>query len=154
MCKPILIGLILLQSLTGWSQETISSQGNHDVLTDVQVSWTLGELAIDEFRGNEIIVTQGIHQPSITIIKLGIEDELGNIRIYPNPTRSIISIEILGDEQQLDYSLIDPTGVQHESKGSLSGKATVDLSGYPSGMYILKVLQGQKMNFFKILKSN
>ncbi|MEQ9288803.1 MAG: T9SS type A sorting domain-containing protein [Cyclobacteriaceae bacterium] len=152
--KLIVLVLILLHSLTVWSQETISSQGSHDILTDCQVSWTIGELAIEEYRSDEIIVTQGVQQPSIRIVKLGLDDESGTINIYPNPTTSIINIEVLGDKKPIDLSIITPAGTLCKSKGSAFGKTKIDLSGYPSGIYILEIVPGHKINFFKILKSN
>lgn len=83
------------------------------------------------------------------------EAELVNldIRIYPNPTKGVLKVEIpgIGD--------IKPTLVVYNLQGkqlvhkTVSNQiSTINLSGHPAGMYIMKIVNGQESLDWKIIK--
>lgn len=83
------------------------------------------------------------------------EAELANleIRIYPNPTKGVLKVEIpdIGD--------IKPTLVVYNLQGkqlvhkTVSNQiSTINLSGHPAGMYIMKIVNGQESLDWKIIK--
>ena len=70
---------------------------------------------------------------------LGVEKQELTIGLYPNPTNSIVNLEILEDVQ---FELISPLG-QRVLQGFLSGdNKQIDLSKFPAGMYYL-LIEGQ-----------
>jgi hypothetical protein len=82
------------------------------------------------------------------------EDKLGEttIRIYPNPTRGELKVEISGVDETVAYWLFSRTGHLLEVKRQTSSQFTIDLSRDPSGMYILRLLINGKKSEWKILK--
>lgn len=83
------------------------------------------------------------------------EAKLANleIRIYPNPTKGVLKVEIpdIGD--------IKPTLVVYNLQGkqlvhkTVSNQiSTINLSGHPAGMYIMKIVNGQESLDWKIIK--
>jgi hypothetical protein len=84
------------------------------------------------------------------------EEKLGNqqILIYPNPTSGNVTIEIKGGEADVKTSvnLFDLYGKLLVSKTTMDTSIPVDLTGYPSGAYILKISVGDKVSDWKILK--
>jgi hypothetical protein len=70
-----------------------------------------------------------------------------NVRIYPNPTQGLFTIEH-DSRKNVTYQIIDLTG-KIILQGTLKGKLTpVDLAGYGNGVYILKI-DGQARQFIK-----
>ena len=76
-----------------------------------------------------------------------------DIRIYPNPTKGVLKVEIpdIGD--------IKPTLVVYNLQGkqlihkTVSRQiSTINLSGQPAGMYIMKIVNGQESLDWKIIK--
>lgn len=83
------------------------------------------------------------------------EAELENldIRIYPNPTKGVLKVEIpdIGD--------IKPTLVVYNLQGkqlvhkTVSNQiSTINLSEQPPGMYIMKIVNGEESLDWKIIK--
>jgi hypothetical protein len=74
------------------------------------------------------------------------ENDLNNLKIYPNPTSSYIHI-IHGDE--LEVILFDVLG-KEINRGLFKGK--VDVSYLDKGIYFLKILDGVNSSTHKIIK--
>ena len=83
------------------------------------------------------------------------EAELANlaIRIYPNPTKGVLKVEIpgIGDTKPrlVVYNL---QGKQLVHKTVSKQISTINLSGHPAGMYIMKIVNGQESLDWKIIK--
>ena len=83
-------------------------------------------------------------------------DSLGDkkILLYPNPTKGKITIEIAGYQQTSNSGLylyaISGNLLKSQPIGSTS--SDIDLSGYPSGVYILKIVLKNKNTEWKIIK--
>jgi hypothetical protein len=76
------------------------------------------------------------------------EDNLGNqkILICPNPTHGQLLVEIQGYEKETNTALylFDLSGKQLISKSLANSSMSLDLSGYPPGIYVMKILLGNK----------
>lgn len=59
-------------------QEVIGSAGSVNIVENVHISWTLGEVMIETFKKNNFYLTQGFHQPLIKTIALDEEYEFYN----------------------------------------------------------------------------
>ena len=79
-----------------------------------------------------------------------------NIQVYPNPTRNIANIKITGFNNSSSFQLYDIHGrllknqpIEHiENQPVL---ITLDLSAYPNGMYILKIIENDNIHTKRII---
>jgi len=82
-------------------------------------------------------------------------ERVGNhtARIYPNPTKGVLSIELAPvDTRQAIVSVYDITGKLLRRRKPVSGSCEVDLSPFPAGTYILMIATGQEGREWKIVK--
>ena len=77
-----------------------------------------------------------------------IEEYYSNISIYPNPTNNLIQIEIENYNGSFEAELYDFTGKLLASTNSTS----LSLSDYPTGIYLLKVVYGDRVEQLKVVK--
>lgn len=85
-----------------------------------------------------------------------LEEKIGDVtvKIYPNPTKGIIKVEIPEYKPELKgrgalYSL---KGKLLQTKVFDSSEIMVDLTGYPLGTYVLRINLGKSESEWKILK--
>jgi hypothetical protein len=79
----------------------------------------------------------------------------GEIRIYPNPTRGVIEIELpTTSEGEFDYqfTILDMNGKVIIDKRKEPSRTSLDLSGEPQGLYFLHIRQGNVISKWKIIK--
>ena len=76
----------------------------------------------------------------IHVIVSGIEKTDGNmnIKIYPNPVTDELVIEIPGNNEKLNFEIINSIG-QIVFKGSLFDKTVVQTKNFASGSYLFKL---------------
>jgi hypothetical protein len=92
-----------------------------------------------------------------TIVSLAKKAEhTDNIKIYPNPTNDIISVQLVQDSMRKNkYSIYSPGG-QLLDKGILkSNNQDIDISDYSAGIYLLTITdrQGNRLTSRKIVKN-
>ena len=146
------------QSLT---PEVIATAGDHFANGNAHLSWTLGEVVIEAYApaGGTAQLTQGFHQTNLTIVAVDDPATSFQVRVYPNPTNGWVSIEEQPDSSPFSVVLSDAQGrvlysrTAHVPQGL---PRTLDLSGYPPGLYLLHLCSqdGQNIQFFKIVKYN
>lgn len=76
------------------------------------------------------------------------------VRIYPNPTRGQLRVEVQGDTQQYTYRLLSMGGAtiahgQHDGGSPLP----LDLSAQPDGAYLLQLIWPDDRCTYKIIKN-
>ncbi len=84
------------------------------------------------------------------------QDNLGDkkILIYPNPTQGQLKVDIEGyqEEPNSGLYLYNLSGNLITSKSPANSSTVLDLSPYPVGSYILKIIIGDKKTEWKIIK--
>ena len=84
------------------------------------------------------------------------EDLLGErkVVIYPNPTRGMIMIEFQGYGEMTGARLLlyNMQGNLLQQVNNVELSSIIDLTAYPSGMYILHLIEGMHRSEWKIIK--
>ena len=92
-----------------------------------------------------------------TILRLGEavstdEVEFIEMEIYPNPTKDFLTITATTENSvKMNYSLIDLMGTEI-NKGNIFQSERINMQDLNSGMYILRLVQDDRMKSIKIMK--
>ena len=75
------------------------------------------------------------------------------IKIFPNPTKGMITVSIAGlDKEPARVLIFSPQGRLIADKEFTGTENTVDLSAQPVGIYLMKIVVGQLSTDWKIVK--
>ena len=77
-----------------------------------------------------------------------VSKESNNLSIFPNPTNNLIQIEIENHNGSFEAALYDFTGKLLEA----TNKTAISLTDYPTGIYLLKVSYGDRIEEVKVVK--
>lgn len=157
----ILISFLILANGSLFCQSTkpeiISTSGDYFKTTDVSLSWTLGESVSETFSSSNLILTQGFQQSHYLITSIDdIASDAFKIKVFPNPATDLINIEItsLTDSNAYYIKLLDLEGRELFSTKMNADKDHINMSLYPTGIYILNVSDNnmRPLQNFKIQK--
>jgi hypothetical protein len=76
------------------------------------------------------------------------EESSSNLKIHPNPTNTLIKIEIENYNGSFEAKLYDLNGKLLEATNSTN----LSLADYSSGVYLLKVVYGDRVEEIKVIK--
>lgn len=148
---------LLLFFFVSFAQESVNASGGGVTNVSNTISYSIGQPFYHQISGGGIILTEGVQQP-YEIITMGTSEysgiELG-IKVYPNPTSSLLFLKIDGVAlKDLSYQLFDSSGRNIFKDKIKQTETSIDLSSKPSGVYILSVFNTEKsIKTFKILKN-
>lgn len=122
-----------------------------------------GQTEVEYFYDNagnriarEIVLLQNSPQKNRSSEKKSYTDKLleYTIRIYPNPTKGNLQIDILeaNNETRGDINLYDLKGKLIDKANIDSGRIYFDLTTQPAGIYIMKIKIEDKSTSWKIIK--
>ena len=76
------------------------------------------------------------------------------VKIYPNPTKGQLQTELSGFDftQKSGIYVYGPTGTLLLQIAPAKPSDVIDLSAYPSGIYIMRIIIGDKVSEWKIVK--
>jgi hypothetical protein len=76
------------------------------------------------------------------------------IKIYPNPTEGILTVEIVNftNDLQAEFLLTDLSGKVINRQKATSGYQTFNLSNQPAGIYLLRIQINGENTTWKIIK--
>ncbi len=83
------------------------------------------------------------------------EMSLGDVSVYPNPTNGVFTLKIDNEYRNTDIAIIDLNGRKIYSE-MISNQAsevvkTIDLTTYGAGFYLLRITQGDKTSYKKVV---
>jgi len=148
---------LLLFSLLSFAQESVNASGGGVTNASNTISYSIGQPFYHQVNGGGVTLIEGVQQP-YEIITLGTSEyseiQLG-MKVYPNPTSSLLFLKIEGIElKNLSYQLFDSSGRNIFQDKIKQAETSIDLTSKPSGVYILNVLNTQKsIKVFKIIKN-
>lgn len=145
-------------------QYIISPTGSSDIHQNIQVNWTIGEMAIKTFTTSNYMLTEGFHQPLLSVEEIINNNELSrleklNISIWPNPTSSILQIKINSEFNEIgliSLKTIEGRDLQSTTVSLYSGHYEFAMGIYPPGVYLLRLINegGALLKTYKIIKIN
>jgi hypothetical protein len=93
------------------------------------------------------------HQPTDSVV---IKETIGErtIKVFPNPTRGALGIEIQGGDPKHEIRLMiySGAGAVLYNQPATEGLNPIDMTQYPQGWYILRVVAGTEKREYKIVK--
>lgn len=77
-----------------------------------------------------------------------------NIRIYPNPTKGHLKVEVMGYESADNclLQLFNATGTQLINRKTTSAYTEINISNQPNGIYFLQITLNGENTKWKIIK--
>jgi hypothetical protein len=150
--------LIILLLCSFWTivvqaQQTIPVTGGNATGSTGSVSYSVGQILYNTILGTNGTVAQGVQQPYEISVVTAIENTEGitlEYKVYPNPTKGLITLTINGNFR---YRIYDLSGILLQDKKIESGKTEISLESHSFSMYFLKVIKdNQEVKVFKIIK--
>jgi hypothetical protein len=143
MKKPFFIlssALLFAGSGVAQTLELIGAAGEEAQNAQTQISYSIGELIVDEGNGNDFSVTQGYQQSNLTVTGVNNPEVSEMMRIYPNPTSDFIILESLEIDQIESLQLFDEkAALVWSNEKPNSDRVQISLESYAAGIYFLNV---------------
>ena len=152
----IIVFSAFLLSAQSIQNDVISSGGASSSSANLQIEYTIGEPVIETFETTNLTLTQGFHQPSLTITSIEEPEGLTDISFFPNPVTDELTIEIPPHYSgEFLCSLFDLNGKLLSASTLVGGSNTINMHSFATGTYLLqirKVSTSEVLNA-KILKT-
>lgn len=143
-------------SIFSQNQEVLTTQGGYTEFDNGEsMSWTLGEIAIETISNDELTLTQGFQQSTLsyTVISTSVNSALQiELSVFPNPTSEVLNLksEIAPD---MKYQLFDKSGKMVLFNDIENTTETINMAELKASTYILRVIQNQEqLKSFQIIK--
>lgn len=122
-----------------------------------QTNFEFGYDAAGNRISRTIVLKSAIIQDGLTASQLEnpIEEKIGfaTTRIYPNPTKGLLHLEISSENnQEASFTVHDINGKLIIQKDAFLYNADINLSPNPAGIYILRVFIGNDSKEWKVIK--
>jgi len=136
-------------------QEVVSSAGAYHNTSQGSLSWTIGEGITETMTAYAFMLTSGFHQSELTITAIaatGIPE--ADVRVYPNPVTSYLTVETAGDPQDYEVLLYDLQGNLLYRKDIFMQTEVVDMRFYAPGVYLIRIVKtdNSKQKYFQVIK--
>ena len=146
-------------SQTGFitSPQVISNAGGHLAQDNYNVSFTIGEIAIESYINQPIILTQGFHQENYQVINLDEPALHYDIRVFPNPTQNQLNISFDIPKNTATIIVTDILGGIVYSKPDIltDEDLVIELESFSQGIYWIEItLNKSERIIYKIQKIN
>ena len=129
------------------AHQVIAAGGDYFEATSTNISWTLGELAAENFTVGDLFLTQGFQQGNMVVTSIHRIQAEFVLKAYPNPVLDILIVET--EKQDLNYRLVDVSGNVLENGIIKSLSFELDFTSFPSGIYFLWVEENQTHKIIK-----
>lgn len=145
---------ILGIGIHGWAQQispsVTATSGNTLQNGSVALDFTIGEPITNSFQNGPVLLTQGFHQPVISLADIS-EWEEANIQLFPNPSTNEVSLQIpVNSYQQL--RIFDEQGKLVYENDYLKEINVLDVRSWATGKYNLVLIgtETKQLSFIKL----
>lgn len=156
----------LITATTVFAQQktptVIASAGDISITGKLYLEWTLGETFVETISSKDQLITQGFHQPLISVKDVSTfgarqQEEL-EVLIVPNPVQFMCRTVIKRESTTslyLDLADIHGRKLYNTISNAKLDVIDLDFSSYSSGTYLLTVRdsKGGLFKTFKIIKA-
>jgi len=155
MKKYLLCCFYIFAAFVLSAQQVVSTAGETGTAEDYEVSWTIGEPVIVTSVLETNILTQGFHQTKLVVTSV---DDLvkgdPDVKVYPNPTQSIVVIEFNGSIENHEFVLFDISGRKLHRGKIGSSETRLNFENRATGIYLLRLMSDKNSHIqtFKIIK--
>jgi hypothetical protein len=155
MKQLLFIGIISF-SLDAFSQslqpQVISNGGTSYSNVSGQLDWSIGE-AVTATLSSGNAISQGFHQPDLSVTTGMVADKNDGLSVFPNPTSAVLNItmekvkdntvaELYNVEGKMLYSSVVFTGMQ------------IELGGFSAGTYLLVITENNiRTRTYQVIKN-
>ena len=151
--KKFLLFSCLLLSICAFSKAQfyerylISPAGDYYEMSNVQMTWVLGDLVTGAYDIGQLIVPYGVDVPHYV-------DVTSNVSLFPNPTSDKVYLQMNMDNiDNCLYYLYDILGREIQNSMITSFKTELNLESFEPGIYILRIIKEKvQVEEFKIIK--
>lgn len=128
---------VVYSNISPWPDA--NGNGYHIKLTDPTVDNTIAS--------NWVATNEAI---SSNVIVVGIEDELEQVELYPNPVEGLFSVKT--NSPTVSWELLDHQGRVLNSKKVSSNSIAVDMTHYSRGLYFISITTRDRTVVRKVIK--
>ncbi|HJW27899.1 MAG TPA: T9SS type A sorting domain-containing protein, partial [Saprospiraceae bacterium] len=145
-------GWSAILSAQNLSPTVLAPAGSAERNDQLQLEWTLGEIAVDASAIQNHLFTEGFHQPYLTVEPATAsttapdpEEQakwMANVTVAPNPVNSTLTVQFKELPQgSYQLSLTSPEGklLLNETMSAGEQHEELNLARFESGMYYLQV---------------
>lgn len=133
---PLLAGPACLAQST--SPEVFTTDGGFGTTPQAQLSWTIGEPVTETATGGGNTLTQGFQQPELEIsTALPESDPAWSAAVYPNPTASLVRIDLSETPQDATINVFSTNGELVMSERMRDQSQVLDVTRLAAGNYVL-----------------
>ena len=138
--------------------EVLASSGGSGDNAEFSMSWTLGEVFMNEFSNGNLILTQGFHQGGFSSTATSINDPLSILEItaFPNPVSDVLRIHIQNDQSDLLFKIeaYDILGAKIIDEYVKENIHEINFSSLAAGTYLVRVSSNNYHKIFHIIKND
>ena len=141
----------LLVDCPGWYFAPTNDWSTQEwVPAPCNIAWDVQRIFVIDIYNPDTVVAfkYGVCDPvpleSLGLPWLGVNDAVNesNLFIYPNPSDGIITVDFSSFAPAASVEVLDIAGKVVSSIENATGKATVNISGMPSSIYLVRVSDG------------
>ena len=147
----VLANFVVAQEI---SSNVIASSGAEISDGNLIINQTIGELVIENFSDDELILTQGFQQTTYTVTQIDQDnDSQVLVCVFPNPTSRFVNVVYY--KEAYSCVLFNLNGSILRREEAVNGSVYIDLSAFSEGMYMLNLVdkRGQLIAQYKIVKN-
>ncbi|MBL7778641.1 MAG: T9SS type A sorting domain-containing protein [Chitinophagales bacterium] len=143
--KFLLLTALLLSGALARSQSlsptVVASNGKQLTGPGIQLSYTVGEVAVTTKIAGASTLTQGFHQSYKNAVGIAMVETPVSITVFPNPATNYVQVKMEGSlAQSIIIRLYSLSGQLVKEESSFTpGLTTVDVTELTAGVYLLQV---------------
>lgn len=147
---------------------TVAAAGDVYSKDNIELSWTLGQTAIQTVEANGLMLTQGFQQGTLTFVEAqtGLKDnayteaaKLLDVSLFPNPVRSLLSVLLSASDADRDtkttIEIVDMSGRLVLSETAMLSPAqpyAISVEPLQPGFYLVRLRTADKARVVKMVK--